>query len=262
MQVTSSGTASGPAAEGMSSKEILRLVNRYIGVTGGYLGDFSYRTHRDFYPEFCDLDVDPDKYQGTTRERFIAILSDLRPREQAKVLRGVLARFPVGEGPATRTQSTHDEVVRIAERLEGGLLVPSHLPRIASEVVNRALEDAEQLLAKMGAVSAVDRVHTALHGYLLAVCNGEAIAYPTEPSMTALFRLLRQTHPKLRNLGPRSQDIEKVLNASAAILDAMNPVRNKASVAHPNAALLAEDEARLVINAARTLLAYLDAKLA
>jgi len=41
---------------------------------------------------------------------------------------------------------------------------------------------------------------------------------------------------------------------------ALLPVRNRASVAHPNAELLGEPEARLVINVGRTLLDYLDAK--
>lgn len=47
----------------------------------------------------------------------------------------------------------------------------------------------------------------------------------------------------------------------SAILDALNPVRNRASVAHPNATLLAQAEAMLVVNATRTILHYLDAKL-
>ena len=59
---------------GMTRMDIKKLVNRYIGVSGGYLGDFSYRTHADFYVEYCDLDIDPYKYEGTTRERFEKIL--------------------------------------------------------------------------------------------------------------------------------------------------------------------------------------------
>lgn len=172
----------------------------------------------------------------------------------------MIERFPVGEGPETR-KAAHEEVVQIIRRLEGIALVPSHTPRIASAVVVRAIADAENLLRTSGPTSAVDRVHTSLHGYLLAVCDAEGIAYPNEPSMTALFRALRLSHPNLRELGPRGQDIEKVLNACASILDAMNPVRNKASVAHPNQALLGEEEARLVINVGRTLLGYLDTKL-
>jgi hypothetical protein len=41
----------------------------------------------------------------------------------------------------------------------------------------------------------------------------------------------------------------------------LNPVRNNASVAHPNEDLLGHEEAELVINVGRSLLSYLDAKL-
>jgi hypothetical protein len=46
-----------------------------------------------------------------------------------------------------------------------------------------------------------------------------------------------------------------------SILDALNPARNRGSLAHPNDVLLDESEAVLFINAARTTLQYLDAKL-
>lgn len=61
--------------------------------------------------------------------------------------------------------------------------------------------------------------------------------------------------------GPRSADIERILNACGTIADALNPVRNRASVAHPNEMLLPSEEAALVINAARSVLSYLSAKL-
>jgi hypothetical protein len=80
--------------------------------------------------------------------------------------------------------------------------------------------------------------------------------------MVALLKKLRNEHPKLQHLGPRSQDIERILNASGSILDVLNPVRNNASVARPNEQLLGRDEALLVINVGRTLLTYLDAKVA
>jgi hypothetical protein len=51
------------------------------------------------------------------------------------------------------------------------------------------------------------------------------------------------------------------LRGFGTIVDALNPLRNKASVAHPNANLLAEPEAMLVVNSVRTVLHYLDAKL-
>ena len=82
-------------ASGLTNAEIMKVVNRYIGVSGGYLGDFSYRTHAEFYPEYCELDIDPYQYEGTTRERFIAVLKGSPPNVQAQILRGVIERFPV-----------------------------------------------------------------------------------------------------------------------------------------------------------------------
>jgi hypothetical protein len=35
-------------APGLTGGEIIRIVNRYIGVSGGYLADLSYRTHSEF----------------------------------------------------------------------------------------------------------------------------------------------------------------------------------------------------------------------
>jgi len=78
--VTAGGSESATVSAtggGLSNREIIRIVNRYIGVDHGYLGDFSYRTHADFYPEYCDLDINPFTHEGTTRERFISILSSL-----------------------------------------------------------------------------------------------------------------------------------------------------------------------------------------
>ena len=40
--------------------------------------------------------------------------------------------------------------------------------------------------------------------------------------MVALLKKLRNEHPKLQHLGPRSQDIERILNASGSILDVLN----------------------------------------
>ena len=76
----------------LTREEINKLVNRYIGVEGGYLGDFSYRTHHDFYLNF-DLDIDPYNYEGTTRERFIQILLEHSCDLQARILEGILNRF-------------------------------------------------------------------------------------------------------------------------------------------------------------------------
>lgn len=147
---------------------------------------------------------------------------------------------------------------------DGSEAVPAFRPSVSDrESVDLALRNAEVLLASQGAVSALDRVHTALHGYLLSACDRADIEYNEDPSLTDLFKRLRENHPALapEQLGVRPEDTRRLLGAMATVVDVLNPLRNKGTLAHPNAALLDQPEAMLAINATRTLLHYLDPKL-
>ena len=172
----------------------------------------------------------------------------------------MLRRYPAGSSEL-RTQQRFDEIQAMIGRLEGAALVASPSPRITSAVVDRAIGDAETLLRSSGATSGVDRIHTALHGYLRAVCDDAHISYTQDPSITELFRLLRQNHPRLQRAVQHSPEIDRIIRGFSSIVDALNTLRNRGSVAHPNPVLLEHDEALLAINAARTVLHYLDAKL-
>ena len=105
----------------LTRPEIYRIVNDWIGVSGGYLGDFTYSSHREFYPYYCDLDIDPEQHTGTTRERFIKVLENSDPNQQAKILRGVLEKYPAGSSNQ-RNEKKATEWLRIAEELESGTI--------------------------------------------------------------------------------------------------------------------------------------------
>ncbi|HSP14317.1 MAG TPA: abortive infection family protein [Thermoanaerobaculia bacterium] len=134
-------------------------------------------------------------------------------------------------------------------------------PTLSTAVVDRAISDAETLIRAQGATSAVDRIHTALHGYLRVICDAAKITTSTDASLTQLFKAIREHHPKFQATGARAADIQQIVRAIASIVGVLDPVRNQATVVHPNLILLDEPEAMLVINAARTILHYLDAKL-
>jgi hypothetical protein len=235
-------------------------VNKYIGVNGGYLGDFSYRTHAEFYMEL-DIPLNPNDIAGTARERFIHILEHADPSTQAKIVDGILKKYPIGSADI-RTHAIHDEIQSWLPKLWAGGGVPS--PNLAkpSEVVERALSDAEHLITSNGAVSGIDRLHTALHGYMKQACAEAQIMPPEkDPDLTRLFKHLRQNHPKFKARRARADDIATMQNSLASIVAVLNPIRNRASVAHPNEFLLDAAEAQLVVNCVRTLLHYLEAKL-
>ena len=241
--------------------EILRLVNDYIGVSDGYLVDFSYASHQDFYPYYCGLEIDPLQLPGTTRQRFIQVLEEASPADQAKILRGTLAKCRPEAGHRRRTPEFAAEIESWARRCEGVVVPGAPSLAITSDIVERAIIDTEVLIRENGATSGVDRIHTLLHGYLLAVCDRDGIRHNADANIAALFSALRQQHPRMQLSGPRSDDVLRMIRSLAAIVDVLNPLRNQASVAHPNPELLGEDEALLVINAARTLLHYLNRRL-
>ncbi|MFW8695668.1 abortive infection family protein, partial [Mesorhizobium japonicum] len=96
-----------------------------------------------------------------------------------------------------------------------------------------ALTDADQLLASSGAPSAIDRLHTAMHGYLKSACQDGGISIPDNATLTQAFKALRANHPALQSLGGHDNEIGKILTSFASVLDALNPIRNHGSVAHP-----------------------------
>lgn len=138
-------------------------------------------------------------------------------------------------------------------------LVPSASPAITSQSVSRALTEAEVLLHQTGAASAVDRVHTAMHAYLRAVCNAAGLTAGADAGMTELWKIVREQHPAFAVPGHREEEVVRIVKAVSTILDSANTLRNRASGAHPSP-VLPEPEAILVINATRTLLHYIDAK--
>ena len=106
----------------LTKSEIYRLLNDYIGVSDGYLDGFSYATHHEFYPYYCNLDINVKDYEpGTTREKFIRILEEANPVKQAKILIGVFKKIPVSSFPEQKQQKKkemYDEYQEIIVRLE------------------------------------------------------------------------------------------------------------------------------------------------
>ena len=248
----------------LSKRDILKLVNEYIGVNMGYLGDFSYRTHADFYPLYCDLEIDPNKLVGTTKERFIMILSGQEPTNQSKIIRGALRRFPLDqeEKPKSRTEELHRYFENIASQLEQTSVI-IHVPSIIDnyQALKQALYDGDLLVKESAPSSAVDRIFTYFQGYLEAICQEQNIAISQDESVTSLFKKIKSNHPVFSVSVYKDDEIKKILYSLSAIIDALPHIRNKATLSHPNPELLGNPEAILVIDAIKTIANYLEKKL-
>jgi len=149
--------------------------------------------------------------------------------------------------------------VSLSERIEPTVVRAPNLAT-TSESLERALAEVERSLAAGQPAAGVDRIHTALHAYLLGIADANG-RDPGDLGLTDLLKVLRQSHPALQPTGPRAADITRILNAFGTVVDALNPLRNRASLAHPADELLPDAEAMLVINAVRTLFHYLEKRL-
>ena len=74
--------------------------------------------------------------------------------------------------------------------------------------------------------------------------------------------MIRGRHTAFTRATARATETTTICRAMAQVLVVLNPIRNDGSMAHPTEELIEPIEAMLVINAARTILHYVDAKLA
>lgn len=252
----------------MTPREINKLVEGYIGTTpDGYLNHFSYLKHERFYPYYCDLDIDPVPYRNkglSTLRAFIQILKDSKPKEQAKIIRGVFKMIPPPTESSTpenqKKIALYKELQAVAMRLETDGQVETPVIQNTSEVVLEALKDSEVLLKTRGPISAVDRAHTALHGYFKQLCMDRGVAFPSNPSLTSLFKLIRENFPEFSSTIPHDSEARRVFMSMATALDSLNTIRNRGSIAHPNDLIIEAPEAMLYINLSRAVLGYIESK--
>lgn len=243
---------------GLTGLEVDRLINTYIGVNGGYLGDFSYPSHHDFYVNL-NLPINPNQYEGTTRHRFRHILLTSRSAWQATILEGILAKYPPGSSDL-RTAEKSTEIQSWILRLRG-LAVTTPDPLSTSDTVRRALDDAELLIKNHKPISAVDRIHTALHGHVKTILRGSNIPFDDRSSLSAVFSILKNQHPKFQGSKANAAPLLKILRSLSSIVEVMNQLRNEGSIAHPNDDLLDDQEAMLIVNISRSMLAYIESTL-
>ncbi|MGR5307981.1 abortive infection family protein [Vibrio mediterranei] len=136
--------------------------------------------------------------------------------------------------------------------MAGNVQVPE--PSLSmSQTVIRALQDAETL----SPASAIDRVHTALHAYIVSLCHEASIPLDSGVTAQKAFKELKSNHTALQPQGNRPAEVTNVLNSMAATIHALGTIRNHASLAHNNELLL-EPEAQAMINASVTIFRYIE----
>lgn len=159
------------------------------------------------------------------------------------------------------SHQVHFQIVNGQLNATGAAVVTPQVSESISTTVMRALGDAKALIGTVNSSSAIDRAHTALHGYLGQLCADENISLASDANVSKAFKELRRSHPALLATGNRADEISRVLNSFAASIDAFSTLRNHASLAHVND-LLDVPEATATVNAIYTIFRYVQDSLA
>lgn len=250
----------------ISKGDMLYLVDAYIGSMDDHSLGFPYPIDRTvfeerFYPTYCDIhDLDLKSMQGSIKERFISVFEKASPKNQAKILRGIF-RFwssDFHKGIKDKREKIYNEYLPKIEALEKMPFPDMNAITDAKSVMD-VVQGARILVKEQGAPFALDRVHTALHGYLEKCCENAHIPLKGDEEIVTIFKILYEKHPNFSKNGKDQDEVRKIFKACGVILDAINTLRNHWSLAHPNP-LMQEADASFSIGVTLEIIKFVSAK--
>lgn len=128
---------------------------------------------------------------------------------------------------------------------------------ILTDVVKKALEDAELLMRDGKFDSAFDRIHTVFHGYLRKMLDDLNESYEESDTLSQLYNKL---HVYICNKMEKehAEIIRTTLRSASGIISSINDFRNRYSLAHPNKSIISKREAEFCIRLIKELVDYIE----
>jgi len=126
-----------------------------------------------------------------------------------------------------------------------------------NQILREAIDDAEILIENGKPANAYDRIYTALHGVLKQKCEEQDIIIGDRDTVTSILSKIRK-HIHVVEPADKATETDKILASISKIIDILNEMRNKKSLAHPNKTLLENDEASFVINISKAIMRYVN----
>lgn len=127
-----------------------------------------------------------------------------------------------------------------------------------SEAVKKAIEDAELFIREGKTDSAVDRIHSAFHGYLQELLMKHNVAFSKDDSLSALFSKLYGKYKEIIQPDTIGERVKTILRSGAGIIRSIDELRNNNTIVHPNGQLIQKREALLVLRFARAIMEYIE----
>ena len=127
-----------------------------------------------------------------------------------------------------------------------------------SDTISKSLNSAELLIRNSQYDLAVDRIHTAFHGYLKSLLKEHNTDFQEGANLPSLFsKYYDQVELQVKpdDVGRR---IKMILRSASGMINSINEIRNNNTIAHPNEQLIQKREALLVIELVNALVKYIE----
>lgn len=128
-----------------------------------------------------------------------------------------------------------------------------------TKTIEKALLDAEHFMQMGNYSSAVDRIHTILYGYLRLKLEQKGIEYEESDTIMQLYSKLHNSLEELESSKINGL-VKTAIRSASGVVDAINTIRNKHSLSHPNEEIIDEPEAKLVIGLSKHIFDYIEGR--
>jgi len=227
-----------------------RKLERVLGMSSGYVLNFSNRTFSEFFLDSVGINIYDDKYNygsGSKANRMRAFWDKESNYFVGKVLELIFEEWEEFKDNSS-PPAVPEDCLKIVKRLKESAPVQD----IEDIVVNfddssfEALaRSVRECIDKNEPETGLDRLHTYLVKYFRALCTKRGIEANREKPLHSIFG---EYIKSIKNEGLIESDMtERILKSSISVMEAFNRVRNDKSLAHDNL-LLNYDKSLLIFS--------------
>lgn len=238
-----------------------RKLERALGMSSGYVLNFSNRTFAEFFLDSFGIDIYEKKYDygsGSKSNRMRAFWEHEGNYLVGKAL-GLLfeewSEFKAPDSP----EVPPEECLKIVRRLQESAPVPDIgvvSPNIDDENFETLARSVRECIDRNEPETGLDRLHTFVVKYFRVLCTKRGIETDREKPLHSLVGEYIKT---LKSEGLiESEMTERILKSSISVMEAFNRVRNDQSYAHDNQ-VLSYNESLLIFGHVTSSIRFIEA---
>lgn len=232
------------------------IIERFLGMSSGYVLNFSDRTFEEFIGSVLGINIHSEKYRakGTSKANKLRTLFEIEQPNRVSTL--LLALVDYAQKVQRLDDPDSDLVKEIAYRIRDNahaVNLDALAPNAPGWEFESLSESVKEAISRGEPQAALDRLHTFMVKFVRELCKKHSIETGTKP----LHSLFGEYIKYLRdNSLIESKMTGAILRTCNSTMESFNDVRNNQSLAHDNT-VLNQQEAYFIASHVAALVQFL-----